>query len=228
MVKNSSVGRADVRDMLVVHEAFRQNYSRLPTLVRGVKQGDARRAKVIADHITLIQEFLHLHHTGEDDLLWPKLYDRAGDDLAETVKLLETHHEEISLQMAEIDSAKEQWRTNPSAPHDERLAKALEELCEALSDHLAIEEKEVLTIVPDHISAPEWHALADHSITKLPKKKLPIVFGMLASLAEPEVVTLMLSTAPPVPRRVMPLLGPRLYKGYSKNLYKGTSVAATA
>ncbi|GGT38420.1 hemerythrin domain-containing protein [Streptomyces chromofuscus] len=66
--------------MLVVHEAFRRAYSRMPGLVLAVTPGDTARAAVVADHVQMIEEFLHLHHKGEDVLLWPKLAARATHD----------------------------------------------------------------------------------------------------------------------------------------------------
>lgn len=62
----------------------------------------------------------------------------------------------------------------------------------------------MLPIVDQYVTAAEWHELGDHAINGLPKKKLPIIFGMLAFLAEPAVVSLMLSTAPWCPASSCP------------------------
>jgi iron-sulfur cluster repair protein YtfE (RIC family) len=220
---HASGDRADVRDMLVVHEAFRQAFVRLPGLVRDVPSHDAGRAQVVAGHAQLIEEFLHLHHKGEDELLWPKLLERAGDRLGPTVAVLEEQHVEIAAFLASTQSLLDAWRTQPTAESGEQLAAALERLGSALTDHLAIEEKDVLPLVPEYVSAAEWHQLGDHAINALPKSKLPIVFGMLADLAEPEVVTLMLSTAPLVPRLLMPLLGPKAYARHARKVYGAAS-----
>ncbi|MDN3029662.1 hemerythrin domain-containing protein [Streptomyces sp. S.PB5] len=216
---HTSTDRADVRDMLVVHEAFRQNYSRLPELIRSVSPGDVERAAVVADHAQLIEEFLHLHHKGEDELLWPKLLERAGDRLGGTVALLESQHEEIAALLAESAQRLAIWREQPSAESGEPLADSLERLGGLLTEHLGIEEKDVLPLVPDHVTEKEWHELGDHAINALPKNRLPVVFGMLASLADPEVVKLMLSSAPLVPRLIMPVLGPKAYARHARKVY---------
>ncbi|MGI5144499.1 hemerythrin domain-containing protein [Streptomyces sp. CA-106110] len=218
--------RADVRDMLVVHEAFRQAYRRMPGLVMTVTPGDVRRAGIVADHIQLIEEFLHLHHKGEDDLLWPKLLDRAGDRLASAVALLEGQHEEIASLMTQVSAQLESWRQAPSGARATQLADGLARLGTRLAEHLAIEERDVLPLVAEYVTAEEWHELGDHAINGLPKAKLPIVFGMLASLAEPEVVTLMLSSAPLVPRLIMPLIGPRAYARHTRRVYESGVTAA--
>jgi hemerythrin-like domain-containing protein len=212
--------------MLVVHEAFRQTYRRMPELVMTVAPGDVRRAGIVADHIQLIEEFLHLHHKGEDDLLWPKLLDRAGDRLASAVALLEGQHEEVASLMADVSTQLDVWRKDPSGAHGTELADSLKRLGTQLAEHLAIEERDVLPLVAEYVTAKEWHELGDHAINGLPKSKLPIVFGMLASLAEPEVVTLMLSSAPLVPRLIMPLIGPRAYARHVRRVYEPSVTAA--
>ncbi|WP_431968987.1 hemerythrin domain-containing protein [Actinacidiphila sp. bgisy160] len=216
---HSTADRADVRDMLVVHDAFRMSYGRMPALVLHVAPGDVRRAAIVADHIQLIAEFLHLHHKGEDDLLWPKLRDRAGDRLGSVVELLESQHEEIDALMAEASSELNVWRGDPSVARSNALADVLERLASRLRDHLEIEERDVLSLASEYLTAEEWHQFGDHAINGLPKSKLPIIFGMLASLAEPEVVTLMLSSAPLVPRLLMPVLGPRAYARHARRIF---------
>lgn len=216
---HTSTDRADVRDMLVVHEAFRQSYARLPGLVMEVSPGDVERAAVVAEHAQLIEEFLHLHHKGEDELLWPKLLERAGDRLGDVVSLLESQHEEIAALLVETAQLLALWRAQPATDSGERLADCLERLGSLLTEHLGIEEKDVLPIVPEYVTAKEWHELGDHAIKALPKSKLPTVFGMLASYADPDVVKLMLSTAPLVPRLIMPVLGPRAYARHARKVY---------
>ena len=68
----------DVHDMVVVHRLFRRELIDLSRLIRAVAPGDVERAAVVAGHARLVLAGLHLHHTGEDDLLWPKLLERAA------------------------------------------------------------------------------------------------------------------------------------------------------
>jgi hemerythrin-like domain-containing protein len=223
---HSSTERADVRDMLVVHEAFRQSFGRMPALVREVTPGDVRRAEIVAGHVQLIEEFLHLHHKGEDDFLWPKLLDRAGERISPAIALLESQHEEIAALLAQTSKELEAWRKAPSTERGTELADSLERLGAVLTEHLAIEEKEVLPIAPEYVSAKEWHQMGDHAIKGLPKSKLPIIFGMLASYAEPDVVKLLISPAPLVPRLIMPILGPRAYARHARQVYGPAEAAA--
>jgi hemerythrin-like domain-containing protein len=205
--------------MLVVHQAFRNAYDRMPELVRAVSPGKTRRAAVVSDHIQLIDGFLHLHHKGEDELLWPKLVERAPADLRPTLTLLEDHHEEIDKLLTESSSLRAEWRANVDAATGEKLADSLRRLGRRLDEHLTIEEEKVLTVVHKYVSAEEWHKIGEHAINGLKKKELPIIFGMLASIAQPEVVTLMLTTAPFVPRLIMPVVGPRAFAAHAKRVY---------
>ncbi|WP_326570136.1 hemerythrin domain-containing protein [Actinacidiphila glaucinigra] len=212
-------GRADIRDMLVVHEAFRRAYDKMPDLVLGVTPGDTKRALVVADHIQMIEEFLHLHHKGEDVLLWPKITARAPQGLAPALALMEEHHTEIDGLIVESSASLARWRSDANASDRDQLAAVLRTLGKKLTEHLAVEEAEILPIVDQYLTATEWHELGDHAIKSLPKNKLPIIFGMLASLADPAVVTLMLSTAPLVPRIIMPIVGPRAFAAHARKVY---------
>ncbi|NBM18494.1 hemerythrin domain-containing protein [Streptomyces sp. GC420] len=210
---------ADVRDMLVVHESFREEYARMPGLVLGVAQGDTARAKVVADHVELIETFLHLHHKGEDELLWPKLAERAPAALAGTLALMDEQHVALDRRLRETSALLATWRQDADRTTGSELADRLTSLGGLLTEHLAVEEKEILSIVDQYVTDKEWHQLGDHAINGLPKARLPVIFGMLASRAEPEVVKLMLSTAPLVPRLIMPALGPRAYASHVKRVY---------
>ncbi|HEY6497437.1 MAG TPA: hypothetical protein VIZ43_29515, partial [Trebonia sp.] len=56
---------ADARDMFAVHTMFRREFGLMPGLIRGTA-ADTGRAAVVAAHVALVAEVLHLHHTGED------------------------------------------------------------------------------------------------------------------------------------------------------------------
>ncbi|MFJ8096927.1 hemerythrin domain-containing protein [Streptomyces griseofuscus] len=207
-------GRADVRDMLVVHETFRVNFGRLPGLITAVVPGDRRRANIIANHARLIEQFLHLHHKGEDELLWPKLIERAGDRLTETVEVLETQHVEIADLLEQSAALLDSWQDIPTREGGQKLADAIGRLDAVLTAHLAIEEEQVLPVVPEYITEAEWHELGSHAIEGLPKRQLPIVFGMLAAHTDADTARLIISPAPLVPRLIMPVIGPRAYRSH--------------
>lgn len=85
------------REMKLIHTGLRREYRRLPALVRGVEHGDTERARMLADHIVLLNTLVHRHHTGEDEHLWPKLLMRVPEELVPVVNAVERQHEGIDI-----------------------------------------------------------------------------------------------------------------------------------
>ncbi len=55
MVTTTQSGqKPDVNEMLVIHRVFRREFVALPTLIRGVADGDTARAAVVADALRLV------------------------------------------------------------------------------------------------------------------------------------------------------------------------------
>ena len=84
--------RPDVHEMVVVHRAFRRESAAAAGLIRGTAEGDTRRAKVVADHLRLGLAGLHMHHTGEDIVLWPLLLERAAPSTGLVETMQAQHH----------------------------------------------------------------------------------------------------------------------------------------
>ena len=63
----------DVRDMAFVHRTFGDLYEEAARLVRAALAPSPGRVTFLADHIDFGIMMLHVHHEGEDDLLYPKL-----------------------------------------------------------------------------------------------------------------------------------------------------------
>jgi hypothetical protein len=102
---------------------------RRPALVRGVAVGNTARAALVADHVHLLGELLHHHHTGEDRLLWPVLQPRVPADVAPTVERMEAQHNGIAQAQAAVSAALPGWRAGAGEAAREALATALEESC---------------------------------------------------------------------------------------------------
>jgi hypothetical protein len=213
----------DTRDMVVVHDSIRRQFGEAPTLVRGVTPGDTARAGVVADHVELLGALLHHHHAGEDRLLWPVLQPRVPDDVAATVERMESQHEGIAEAQAAVTSAVPAWRAAAAAGEREVLAEALEALFGRITEHLAAEEEHILPLAAAHMTPAEWQALGEEGIGGLPRKQLPLVFGMVMYRADPGVIRQMLSHAPLVPRLLMPRLAPRTYARYARRLHGTTA-----
>ncbi|MFF3945943.1 hemerythrin domain-containing protein [Streptomyces sp. NPDC001902] len=208
---------ADVRDMFMAHTMMRREFRLLPQLVRDVEAGDTRRAGIVADHADKVCLILHLHHEGEDKVVWPRLLERGGERTAAIVPTMEAQHHGIDTALTGVTALLAGWRS--TAQDGEALAAALEELLSRLLEHMALEEKEILPLAEEFITAAEWAELGEHGMANSPKKDLPLAFGMVMYEGDPEVIKAVLSHAPLAPRLVMPLLAPRLYALHAKRVY---------
>ncbi|MEV6994398.1 hemerythrin domain-containing protein [Streptomyces sp. NPDC093228] len=167
---------ADVRDMFLAHTMPRREFRLLPQLVRDVTPGDLERLETVGAHAEHICLVLHLHHEGEDLLLWPLLVERAGEEAAGIARLMEEHQAAIERAYKEITELLPQWRA--AAQHGLRLAGALSTLLTALVEHLALEEKEILPLTERFITAAEWKRLGEHGMAQTPPEALPQALGM--------------------------------------------------
>jgi hemerythrin-like domain-containing protein len=210
--------RTDTGDMLVVHGALLREFRRALELVRGVSPGDQARARQVADHVTLLLQFLQLHHTGEDRLLWPRLLDRLPADVASTVELMERQHETIHALIEETTASALRWRSSADGAERDRLADLLDRLITELVEHLGVEEERILPLASRCLTQAEWDQLGEEGLGALPKTRLPLAFGMLVKDADPEVIRGILAHVPLVPRVVLPRIGPRVYARYTRRL----------
>lgn len=218
MSATTTAGGADVRDMLVVHGALRREFRLAPGLVEGVADGDVARAAVVGPHVRLLLDLLHVHHHGEDELLWPLLLERAPEPLVPVVELMERQHEGIEATSEEIGAVLGRWTATAAAGDRDALARLLTDLHAALDEHLRAEEQHVLPLAEQHVTPAEWGRLAQE-VKKLPVRVLPIAFGMLMYEGDPEVVRLILAEAPAVPRLLLPHLAPRAYARYARRVH---------
>jgi hemerythrin-like domain-containing protein len=170
--------RPDTREMIIVHNVFRRIFGDLPGLVRGVAEGDAARAGVLADSYVEIATGLHHHHTGEDELLWPTLLQRVELERSLVLRAEEQHERAHELlERGHVRAAS--FRTDPSAQKREAFAATLAELDAALREHMADEEQYILPLVEEHITVAEWEALAERGRAGIPRNLMLIHLGWI-------------------------------------------------
>ncbi|MFJ4848552.1 hemerythrin domain-containing protein [Streptomyces sp. NPDC088733] len=208
---------ADVRDMYVLHTLFGREIGLLPRLVRAVAPGDTERSEVVGAHIELLSGLLHLHHEGEDLILWPLLDQRGGEEAKAIVPAMEEQHHAIETANAELARLLPQWRS--TARGGSGLADVLDRLLVVLLEHMAMEEERILPLAEKHVTAAEWNKMGEHGLAEAPKKALPVIFGMAMYEGNPEVIKAILSEAPLPARLLMPVLAPRLYAKHAKRIH---------
>jgi Hemerythrin HHE cation binding domain len=130
-------GPADIGFMLAMHAAFRRDLARLE------QTADAAGEHVLAGWEVLSRRLV-VHHQAEDDDLWPVLQTKTD---APAVEEIVAEHEHIADALQTVDS------TLRNGGDRRRVAREFAQLVRAHLDH---EEREVLPLVEQHLSAQEW------------------------------------------------------------------------
>ena len=89
----------DVTDMIAVHRVFRDTLGRAAAVIGAVGDGDIDRVATVANFFDNILLFLHVHHQGEDDLMFPLLRQRCPDQL-ELIDRVASQHGDANEKVA--------------------------------------------------------------------------------------------------------------------------------
>jgi hemerythrin-like domain-containing protein len=210
----------DVRDMAIVHQTFRQAYDESARLVRGAASSSPERTEFLADHVDFAAAMLHIHHEGEDQLLYPKLMERLPDKASATEQIKD-EHQEIQTQVEAVSEATKMWRENPSKDSNESLASALDKLNATMQIHLDNEEQKVVPLAAVALTQKEWDELGKHAVAQMAPKQRAIAFGLLLDPLN-EADRAHMKKHLPVPVRLLfPLLVQRPWTKYSTTLRSG-------
>jgi hemerythrin-like domain-containing protein len=211
----------DVRDMAIVHRTFRKAYDESAQLVRAAPAPSPERVTFLADHIDFAIKMLHVHHEGEDELLYPKLIERVPEQAPMTEEV-EHEHELIKTALDAASAACATWRQRPSAETGEALATALDQLNAVAARHLDDEEQKVVPLAAVTLTQQEWDAMGEHAVGQIPRNKRGIAFGMMLDpLGQADRTHMMRSLPAPV-RMLYPFLIERPWKKYAYTLRNGT------
>ncbi|GAA3221565.1 hypothetical protein GCM10010468_46760 [Actinocorallia longicatena] len=202
-----------MHDMVVVHRAFRRELRLAGELVRGVPAGELRRAAVVTEHLRLVLIGLHLHHGGEDEMLWPLLLERAAPSAA-LIARMEDQHGEVGSLISQIETALGRWEAESRPAAGEELAALTDRLAAVLVEHLDEEERVILPLAARCLSREEWEALGQAGVAKMTKAQLPIMFGMIMEDATPGERKEMLGALPVPVRVLLRTWGARAYRRY--------------
>ena len=152
----------------VFHAGLRRDLARaLATLAEGPRRSEERQALV--QHLDLMLDLLHHHHTSEDSGLWP-LARRRAPDLARQLDRMEAEHAAVAVAIASTRSAAARY-AGGAAPAAE-LREALLALGAALLPHLDHEETEVMPRVVRALSRQDWSALTRRELRDRPSLAL--------------------------------------------------------
>jgi hypothetical protein len=212
--------RTDEFDMAVAHRGFRSELRNAPGLVRDVAAGDTTRSAIVGGHLDFIMTALHHHHRAEDASIWPKLHARAPERAAEVGRMEEAHHA-ITVVAERVQSALARWAQSGDATLARQFLPTLAELSSRVDEHLDDEERNVVPLIAEYLSAKEWRKfLARGSAFLIPHPKLGLVLAGFTLVDLPsERRDRFLSQVPLPARKAYLLLGNRVFTGYRAKVY---------
>ena len=171
-------GDADLTIMLAAHQAFRRDLARLVRAAAATDLADPANRQSVAAGWELFKHELHLHHTAEDELIWPALRPRLAhsENALSVLDAMEQEHERIDPLLAAVDAAFAQRDGTPGGtpggapggtagaagddwPGEDRLADVVEVLASTLTGHLAHEERDGLPLIGVALTVAEWRGV---------------------------------------------------------------------
>ena len=167
----------DVSEMIAVHQALRDTLIGAPELVGGVSADDVARVDLIANLYDNVLDFLHSHHDGEDELVFPVLRERCPEE-AELIDRIAAQHADVYDLVASSLEALNTWRAGDQSAQD-TCGATLGELGGRLLEHLDDEEQDLLPLCAAHMTAEEWAALPGHAMAAFAGDKIRLILGLI-------------------------------------------------
>jgi len=155
-------GDADLTIMIAAHDAFRRDLTRLARTAAAADLTDPARRRSVAAGWELFKRQLHMHHTAEDEIIWPAMRPRLAysQTALSVLDALEAEHERIDPLLAAVDAAFARHDAAPGdgSPGADRLADIIDVLAGTLTGHLAHEERDGLPLIGVALTGAEWRS----------------------------------------------------------------------
>lgn len=192
---SSVVPPPDTTEMIAVHKVFRDVLAAAPVLVGGVATGDSARVGLISNMYENVLDFLAGHHGGEDALVFPRLTARRPEDAAEVARIAAQHHD-VDDALAASTKALAEWSAGDETAQ-RRVVDCLTDLGATLVAHLDEEERQLLPMCAESMTAPEWGELAPHGMQAFGGDKIWLILGLIRERFTQEQRDRMLANMPP-------------------------------
>ena len=174
----------DLSGFLLAHRAMRQEFGLLAEAA--LQPFDIARRRAFEEQVEMVLYVLHHHHTGEDTEIWPVLRERvpvARPDF----DLLEAEHEQLDPLFRVVGDT--------TVPMAERAA-ALAEIHVLINAHLDREERVAVPLIREHFPVEEWEALGRRVQKSFGLRRVPHIFGWIASAGSEQQVADALAEVP--------------------------------
>ncbi|MBD8045365.1 hemerythrin domain-containing protein [Arthrobacter sp. Sa2BUA2] len=209
-----------------IHRFFLWAYDEAPGLVQSTAAGDTVRAAYVGEVLGNFDGTLHIHHEGEDLLMYPQLADRAPACALHVAQMLEQHRK-VTDRLEGIDPVRRRWMQTAGKAVSEELAERYEDLSTLLKVHLRREVTEVMPAVDRVLNEKEMNAVGQHGIDQLDKKFLVSYLGMVLATNPPEDRKELFKEIPAPVRLAYRVVGRRMYRRQYSTLFPGRDIPAT-
>jgi Hemerythrin HHE cation binding domain len=167
----------DTSDMFAVHRALLESLVAAPTYVARAGD-DAVCVEAVGSFYENVLEFLHVHHSGEDELIYPLLQERCPDQHGE-IDRVDDQHRLLDEPMDLGRSVVADWRASPSVEGAKAVVDAMAVIDQTLRPHLADEEMTVVPLCSVWISPEEWGRLPGHALQTFRADKPWLALGLV-------------------------------------------------
>jgi iron-sulfur cluster repair protein YtfE (RIC family) len=190
-------GDADLTIMLAAHEGFRRDLVRLARAASSAGPLDPAHHDAVRAGWETFKHQLHLHHTAEDELVWPALRTSLAVSASAQSVLdsMEEEHARVDPLLAAVDHAFDH-------PEDGRIGDVTSALTSDLLKHLAHEERDALPLIGVGLSAAEWRGVGFKIARKNGLSAGGEMFAWMTDGAEPAAAAAVIGTLPPPARLV--------------------------
>ena len=189
------MNKPDVTMMYAAHNAFRRDLARMRSAAAHVDKPGVRKA--ITDCWNTFHQYLTIHHTAEDETLWPPIRSHVTDEsnVQHLLDQMLDEHTALGPLLDDIDN--ELTQASPT-----RLESMFADLTDLLTNHFDHEETAALPLVRETLSVREWDAFGDDQRRRVGLRGVGWFFPWLLDDAPHDIRDFVLSLVPPPVRLV--------------------------
>jgi hypothetical protein len=184
--------KLDMSMMFAMHDALRRELVQVARIA-ALRDDDPGKLLRAALGWELFKKFLLVHHTTEDDVLWPALRESVAGhpDRLALADALEAEHAVIGPLLTAIDAA----AADPDYGY-QRLGDITDELAGQLTAHLTHEETDGLALIDASLTPKQWQQFAKAHSDRL-TGDAPTYMPWLLNGASPQTLDNIMSKFPP-------------------------------
>lgn len=188
-----TVGVADVRDMAIVHQYYRREFTLAPQIVRDLDPADNRRRQAAQEWFAGTLLAMHHHHIAEDELMYPLM---QGHTPQELLDLMEVQHQAVDRGVRAVEAKLAAWIAD-EPESAENLAQAFDELRPVLIKHLDDEERLIVPLIAESVTAEDYRLMGTSGNDRYEPHYLMMSFGAMIEQCSAQDADFMLSHLTP-------------------------------